>query len=236
MIKTIVIIFLVLGAIFWAFMALRKKNANARRCIYSEVEMAPRLWAHNDAIAAIGVYEASDSKKTSDECEDPWGIADVKRGRSDDGQTTIIEVHTKNGRKWVYELYNENTWVWLINLPLLRFLNDNSYRKMVESVVSSGNATAEQELLVSCCLLHAHGYHAQFDAESLLISSAQKGNVNAKFELACLYYGKEEYGKACSLNQEIKEMRGSGIWFIERLMEANTVRSEETIRLTAEEN
>ena len=229
MIKTIIIIGLVLAAVLGAYMVLRKKKGNARRCVYSEVEMAPGLWAHNDSIAAIRVYEAPDLKKVSDETEDPWSIADVKRSRSDDGQTTIIEICTKNGRTWICELCHENTWSWLLNMPLLRFLNDSAFKKMIESEVRSGNATAEQELLVACCLLHAHGYHAQFNAEALLLSSAQKGNVNAKFELACLYFGKEEYEKAYSLNQEIKDMKGAGIWFIERHMEANPVRSEETI-------
>jgi hypothetical protein len=32
----------------------------------------------------------------------------------------------------------------------------------------------------------------------------------------CPYYANKEYDKACAVNDEIKEIRGEGIWFIGR--------------------
>ena len=213
-------------------------RSNKKKCIYSEVEVPPGISPHNDTIAAISIYEDTSTaisknvyNKTSDEL---WDIVNLQKVGPDIahdgvGAMTKLIVCTNNGRRWVYELYWEDRWTWLIKMPIIRFLNDDSFRQTIESNVCTGKGDEDNELLVACCLLHATGYHLPFKkygvnkwqtekecAEYLLLSSSKKGNVNAMYELVCFYYANKEYDKARAINDEIKEIRGEGVWFIER--------------------
>lgn len=236
--KILLLLGVVCGFICLVMILLKIWRFNKKKCIYSEVEVQPGISPHNDTIAAISIYEdtsAARSKNIGHKTDDElWNIVNVQKVGSniaDDGvgAMTKLIVSTGNGRRWVYELFWENRWEWLIEMPIIRFLNDDSFRQTIESNVCAGKGDADNELLVACCLLHATGYHLHFKkygvnkwqtekecAEYLLLSSSKKGNVNAMYELACFYYANKEYDKACVINEAIKEIRGEGVWFIER--------------------
>lgn len=214
-----------------------------RKYLYFEHELEPGMWAHNDSIAVISIQEIpSVEVHEFQNADEAWSVANVETEKIpgcefNDRRMTIT---TNNGRRWIYEMSFPSRWEWLIELPLVRFLNDAEYRHNIETKVSAGEGDADTELLVACCLLHAPDYHfsqkekedkrRQLDmdqAEKLLKASADKGNDNALFELACLYFSKgehsfgedatREFEKAITINKVLKRTtRRGGIWFIDR--------------------
>ena len=199
---------------------------------YYECELEAGSWAHNDAIATIGIREDLSEDEINCPNEDgAWAVERVEKNElqyslGDGVEMTIV---TKNGRRWIYEMYIPDRWDWLIQLPLIRFLNDPKYRERIESKVNDEDCNSNIELLIACCLLHAPEYHTsvqeegktqeQLDtdqAEKLLLSSAKKGNLNATYELICLYHAKKEYEKVVELNDVIQSETGRGVWFVDR--------------------
>ncbi len=243
----------VLGTLFWIFIAVvgigilllvlfiklltsenptRYQREKGSSCLYFEYELEPGLWAHNDAIATIHIWEeASEEEKPTLNADEAWTTAGIEKEEIPDSMGDGVEMTriTKNGRKWKYRMYIPDRWDWLIQLPLIRFLNDSEYRERIEGEVNNEKCNSNKELLIACCLLHAPQYHTpvqeegktqeQLDtdqAEKLLLSSSKKGNLNAKYELICLYHEKGEYEKVVELNNDIKSATGRGIWFVDR--------------------
>lgn len=205
--------------------------------LYSECELEPGLWAHNDAIASIGIWEELSWEETHyPNVEEAWEIESMEEeeipGSLGDGK--MLSLTTKNRRKWVFKMYLPDNWTWLIKLPLIRFLNDPEYREKVESKVNEKGCDSNIELMIACCLLHSPQYHTSVpeegktqgqrdsdQAEKLLLSSSQKGNLNAKYELICLYYEKKEYEKVVELNNAIRLAIGRGVWFVDRIEQSH---------------
>ena len=233
----VIIVIIVLSLIFVFLYLLIKSEEQENECgawyLYYERELRPGLWAHNDGIASILIYEktSGEGKDCSNSVE-AWAIDKVESEEIPDslGDGKKVSITTKNGRKWVYEMYIPDNWTWLIKLPLIRFLNDPEYRERIESKINDEECNSNIELLIACCLLHAPKYHtilqeegktqAQMDteqAEKLLLSSFKKGNINAVYELICLYFEKGQEEKVISLNNAIKSVRGRGVWFVDRL-------------------
>lgn len=201
-------------------------------CLYSEYELEPGLWAHNDAIATIHIWEEASGEETlTPDVDEAWSTVSVEKEEIPDSVGDGVEMTriTKNGRKWKYRMYIPDRWDWLIQLPLIRFLNDPIYRERIESKANDEDCNSNIELLIACCLLHAPQYHTsvqeegktqeQLDtdqAEKLLLSSAKKGNLNAMYELICLYHVKGEYETVVKLNNSIKSATGRGVWFVDR--------------------
>ena len=210
----------------------RYQREKGSSCLYSEHELEPGLWAHNDAIATIHIWEEASGEETpTPDTDEAWTTVSMEKEEIPDSMGDGFEMTriTKNGRKWVYEMSFPERWDWLINLPLIRFLNDPEYRERIEKKVNDEGCNSNIELLIACCLLHAPQYHTsiqeegktqeQMDtdrAEKLLLSSAKKGNVNAIYELICLYHEKGEYETVVNFNNIIKSVTGQGVWFVER--------------------
>ena len=200
--------------------------------LYYEYELEPGLWAHNDAIASIHIWEEASGEETpTPDADEAWTTVSVEKEEIPDSMGDGVEmtIEKKNGRKWKYRMYISDRWNWLVRLPLIRFLNDPKYRERIESKVNDEKCDSNIELLIACCLLHAPQYHTsvqeegktqeQLDtdqAEKLLLSSANKGNLNAMYELICLYHEKGEYETVVKLNNIIKSATGRGVWFVDR--------------------
>ena len=243
----------ILGSILWTIVAIvgigvlllvllikmltsenqtRYQREKGSSCLYSEHELEPFLWAHNDSIATIHIWEEATGKEAATpDADEAWTTVSVEKEEIPDSMGDGYEVTriTKNGRKWKYRMYIPDRWDWLIQLPLIRFLNDSKYRERIESKVNDEKCNSNIELLIACCLLHAPQYHTsvqeegktleQLDteqAEKLLLSSAKKGNLNAMYELICLYHEKGEYETVVKLNNIIKSTTGRGVWFVDR--------------------
>jgi hypothetical protein len=243
----------ILGTIFWIIIAIvgigvlllvllikmltsenqtRYQREKGSSCLYSEHELEPGLWGHNDAIATIHIWEEASGEETPyPNADEAWATVSVDKEEIPDSMGDGVEMTriTKNGRKWKYRMYIPDRWDWLINLPLPRFLNDFEYREGIESKVNDKKCNSNIERLIACCLLHAPQYHTpvqeegktqeQMDidqAEKLLLSSAKKGNLNAMYELICLYHEKGEYETVVKLNNDIKSTTGRGVWFVDR--------------------
>lgn len=243
----------ILGTIFWIIIAIvgigvlllvlliklltsekptKYQREKGSSCLYSEHELEPFLWAHNDAIATIHIWEEASGEETlTTDADEAWAPVSVDKEEIPDSMGDGVEMTriTKNGRKWKYRMYIPDRWDWLIQLPLIRFLNDSEYRERIERKVNDEKCNSNNELLIACCLLHAPQYHTSIQeegktqeqadtdqAEKLLLSSSQKGNLNAKYELICLYHEKGEYEKVVELNNDIKSATGRGIWFVDR--------------------
>ena len=210
----------------------RYQREKSSSCLYSEYELEPGLWAHNDAIATIHIWEDSNGEGThTPDADEAWATESVEKEEIPDSMGDGVEMTLvkKNGRRWKYRMYIPDRWGWLIKLPLIRFLNDSEYREKIESMVNDVECNSNIELLIACCLLHAPQYHTsaqekektqeQLDieqAEKLLLSSAKKGNVYAMYELICLYHEKREYEKAVEYNNALKAINGRGVWFVDR--------------------
>ena len=243
----------ILGTIFWIIIAIvgigvlllvlliklltsekptKYQREKGSSCLYYEYELEPGLWAHNDAIASIHIWEEASGEETpTPDADEAWTTVNVEKeeipaSMGDGVEMTIVK---KNGRKWKYRMYIPDRWNWLARLPLIRFLNDLEYRERIESKANDEDCNSNIELLIACCLLHAPHYHTsvqeegktleQLDtdqAEKLLLSSAKKGNLNAMYELICLYHEKGEYETVVKLNKNIKSATGRGVWFVDR--------------------
>ena len=243
----------ILGTIFWFIIAVvgigvlllvlfikmltsenqtRYQREKGSSCLYSEHELEPGLWGHNDAIATIHIWEEASGEETPyPNADEAWATVSDDKEEIPDSMGDGVEMTriTKNGCKWKYRMYIPDRWNWLIQLPLIRFLNDPEYRERIESKVNNTDCNSNIELLIACCLLHAPQYHTsvqeegktqeQLDtdqAEKLLLSSSQKGNLNATYELICLYHAKKEYEKVVELNDVIQSETGRGVWFVDR--------------------
>lgn len=258
----------ILGTIFWIIIAIlgvgvlllvllfklltsenptRYQREKGSSCLYFEYELEPGLWAHNDGIATIHIWEeASGEENDCLNADEAW-TTEKEEIPDSMGDGIVLTRMTKNGRRWRYKMYIPERWDWLIELPLIRFLNDSEYRERIENKVNDEKCDSNKELLIACCLLHAPQYHTsvqeegktqeQLDteqAEKLLLSSSKKGNVNAMYELVCLFYEKEEYEKAVEYNNAIKSTNGSGVWFMDRYeqslyqikMDSNNLKTE----------
>ena len=221
-----------IGIIILVALCKSKKKGKGNSPIYWEEEISPGLWAHNDSIASIGIWEdPSREERVCPNTDEAWAMESVKTEEIPDslGTGIINTIVTNNGRKWVLSMYFPDNWKWLIKLPIIRFLNDPEYRERIEGMINSEGCDSDSELLVACCLLHAPRYHVSFQekgkaqeqidieqAEKLLLSSSNKGNVNAIYELICLYHKKREYKKVVELNKAVKSKTGRGIWFVDR--------------------
>lgn len=225
-----VLLLIVLFILF--FKQKMKETKKEARYLYSEIELEPGIWAHNDGIAAILIREeSSEEEKDCPNKDEAWVVENIEDEMTPGAVEPGIKrtLMTGNGRKWIFEMNNPNWWNWLIKLPLIRFLNDPEYRERIEGMQYNEGCDSDIELLIACCLLHAPEYHSTFQepgktqeqidveqAERILLSSSKKGNTNAMFELICLYHSRGEYEKAIELNIIIKSKTGRGIWLVDR--------------------